>query len=45
VPGSNFNDREEGVLFPALKKRSVKAYDHFTYLQAYRDTRRHKIAL
>ena len=45
LPGENFNDGEEGVLFPYPEERCFKTCSHFSYLQAYRNTGRHKITL
>ena len=45
LPEGNGNDGEEALLFPCPEEGCVKAYSHFTYLQAHLDTGRHKMAL
>ena len=38
-------EQEEPMLFPCPEEGCVKAYSHFTYLQAHLDTGRHKMVL
>ena len=38
-------EQEQPLLFPCPEEGCVKAYTHFTYLQAHLDTGRHKMVL
>ena len=38
-------EQEQPMLFPCPEEGCVKAYSHFTYLQAHLDTGRHKMVL